>query len=832
MMKIRNSAISLLLSVCLCCTPMPVHAAERDGTQDGDSLTWSFDSSDGTLTVAGTGDMADYDQYFYYEGCDDDWDNPKSWGINAPPWYRLREQVKRVCIAEGITGIGNNAFYCFEQLSEIEFPQTLQKIGDGVFEGCPELQAVSLPDSLCEIGSSAFCCTYLQQITVPGSVRTLGNNCFSDNDALTAVELQEGLKKIGDRCFSYCPCLTEISFPSSVETVGEDLMQNDTAWLQKQQGTDFIMIGSGNLYRYYGDSSDVVIPESVTNIDRKCFFKPYFYSYEEEILYISSEEEMRDDICSVTLPDTLTELPEGLFEGCYGLRTLHIGAAVTEIPASLCSGCDLLETVDLPDGLEAIGESAFYGCTALTSLQVPETVEHIGLYAFHQTPFLKQFGDWAVCGSGILLKYSGNDRVVTVPDGVRTICTNAFYGSNAVSVALSPTVRNLETNSFRSNMLTELKLNEGLTVLPAQVLDCTENFLYLTIPPSVTEIDPSCCRPSMAFEVTGEPGSAAEAFAEAKQLPFKDITAEPSGKDMTLDFEKDCWSFKNNSSTFSNENYLTASDRELLEENGLSAEKAWGGACFGMSVTVILAKNGLFSAEQITGVPSSIGDLQAGPEVQSMLNYYQCLQQTDEFRYGGGSAFYEQRIFTMIREAEAVKYGASPFMICIETEKGNRHAVVGYGTETGSWTYNGREWNHRIKVYDPNKAQFLDACCLYYDPVTLSVCVPAYGYYWDGIETGNGLYLRWCNNLHALNACPYPFAERFSPSRILGDLNGDGTLTADDAERLLDYLLCKAELSAAQMQQADLTGDGRLTAADLSRLKQKLLTGRQQQKAA
>lgn len=60
-------------------------------------------------------------------------------------------------------------------------------------------------------------------------------------------------------------------------------------------------------------------------------------------------------------------------------------------------------------------------------------------------------------------------------------------------------------------------------------------------------------------------------------------------------------------------------------------------------------------------------------------------------------------------------------------------------------------------------------------------------------------------------------------SRYCGDLNGDGSLTAEDAQLLLDYLICSAPLAPDAALRADMNSDGQVSAVDLTLLKQRIL---------
>ena len=874
-MKIRNTVISLLLSFSLGCTPVPVRAAGMGGYRCGDNLTCSFDHNTGELTINGTGEMWDYGYYDSWGYWDEEYggfvryDDPGSFysdkGCPAPPWAACSDEIKTVIIDEGVTTVGKNAFAnCFE-LTAVKLPDTMTEIREAAFMSDFILSEINFPDGLVRIGGSAFSDTALTELKIPNSVRIIDSCAFYECTSLRSVELHEGIEVIGDYCFAGCSELEEINFPSTITSVGEGLLQFAYLWLEKQLliNSDFIMLNDDYLYRYFGKDEDVVIPDNVRKISKDCFGETLVRFYEDENGYRFTDEtgkyltdeyglpvtddygnpieagdidptkftyhyetwaEKRSDIRSVTLPDSITELPAELFQFHYGLEHVHIGSAVTEIPDYFCFSCPDLYSVDLPEGLLKIGEHAFAECYELTELTIPDSLEEVDSSSFYPSaPFLEFFGDWAVIGNGVLMKYQGKGKVVTVPEGIRTIVGNAFYNTPVVSLTLSSTVRILCENAFDSSMLVDLTLNDGLETIPRDVISGSKPFRYLTIPESVKNIDPLCCRNDNCFTVIGKKGSAAEGYARSRNLPFQDVE-QSDGPDMTIDPIKDCWSFKNTSNVFSGSNQITEEDLAILKDAGIRVDDAWSGACFGMCMTILLAYKGRFTARQIDSTASSIGELTADSKVQSMINFYQCLQQTEEFRASKREMFFEQSVYSIIRNAEAISKGASPFMICLDTNSGNRHAVIGYGAEEGSWIYNGREWNHRVLVYDPNKVSFNDDCCMYYDPVTFSVSIPQYEFYWDAIRSGNWLYLRYFDDPDVLNSVEYPFEERFGAPGPQGDLDGDGTLTAKDAECLLDYLLCRTQLNGTQTKLADLNGDSRLTASDLTLLKQKILS--------
>ena len=70
---------------------LPIAAEEYEGTC-GDNLTWSLDTDTGVLTISGTGEMQNYSS-------------------GTTPWYGHRSSIQTVIIGDGVTSIGDTAFY-------------------------------------------------------------------------------------------------------------------------------------------------------------------------------------------------------------------------------------------------------------------------------------------------------------------------------------------------------------------------------------------------------------------------------------------------------------------------------------------------------------------------------------------------------------------------------------------------------------------------------------------------------------------------------------------------------------------------------------------------
>jgi hypothetical protein len=130
-MKIyTRRAVSLILIIALALTLTPAlqlpTLASTSGTC-GDNLTWTLDDA-GLLTISGTGSMWDY----------------TSLTSNYAQWCSDRGSIKSLSIEDGVTTIGNYAFWHCTPLSKLTIPNDITSIGSYAFSGCISLVTLVL----------------------------------------------------------------------------------------------------------------------------------------------------------------------------------------------------------------------------------------------------------------------------------------------------------------------------------------------------------------------------------------------------------------------------------------------------------------------------------------------------------------------------------------------------------------------------------------------------------------------------------------------------------------------------------------------------------------
>ena len=94
----------------------------------------------------------------------------------------------------------------------------------------------------------------------------------------------------------------------------------------------------------------------------------------------------RSAVTSVTIPDSVTAIPDYAFGYCSQLTNISIPNSVTFIGFSAFNSCTSLKSITLPSSLSTIQSYAFYNCENLKTIRIPVSVTSIGVYAFNGCP--------------------------------------------------------------------------------------------------------------------------------------------------------------------------------------------------------------------------------------------------------------------------------------------------------------------------------------------------------------------------------------------------------------------------------------------------------------
>lgn len=186
----------------------------KSGRFDGvNTLKWkvcgdSEEDMSKQLIIYGSGEMPDYKD---------------SLDAANVPWSYYNDEISEIIIQDGVTAVGAYDFDLASphSLQKVQLGKDVRKIGTSAFGGSKILSQVNFPDGLESIGDSAFNSTALQTVKLPDSVTCIGANAFAYCDELHDVILPSNLQKVEAGVFD-CTSITRVVIPASVQTIGKD----------------------------------------------------------------------------------------------------------------------------------------------------------------------------------------------------------------------------------------------------------------------------------------------------------------------------------------------------------------------------------------------------------------------------------------------------------------------------------------------------------------------------------------------------------------------------------------------------------------------------------
>ena len=403
----KKASIVLLLLLLLWAVPCGgAFAADivDSGTcgAQGDNLTWTL-TSDGLLTISGTGAMADYPIY------------------ESAPWYCQRENIASLAIGDSVTNVGVRAFWNCSGLTSVTIGNDVTIIGDSAFQYCYGLMSVNIPDSVISIGNYTFHnCSGLTSLTIPASVTSIGECAFSTCGSLIeitvvmanpsyssldgvvfdkdktelvccpggksgAYTIPGSVTSIGEYAFRGCSGLNNVTIPDSVTSIGGSSFY-ECSGLTSVTIPDSVNSIPGWAFCDCSNLTSVTIPDSVTSIGVRAFSECSSLTSVTIPNSVTSIGRCAFEGCSgltsVTIPDGITSIESLAFSYCSSLTSVTIPNGVTSIEGDAFRFCSGLANVTIPNSVTSIGECAFEGCSGLTSVTIPDSVTSIGEYAF------------------------------------------------------------------------------------------------------------------------------------------------------------------------------------------------------------------------------------------------------------------------------------------------------------------------------------------------------------------------------------------------------------------------------------------------------------------
>lgn len=358
-------------------------------------------------------------------------------------------------IPDGLTTIGDYAFYDCDKLTSVTLPASVTSIGNYLFAGCdaiksvdmsaisldvlPEytfrnaaaLEEVKLPSSLKEIGQGAFVgCRSLAGASLPSSLSEIGEQAFS-HSALATAEIPASVGKVGDFAFARCESMTKATLADSDTELGDGVFFYATSL--KDFETDGL----------------TALPDFTFTGDKALSFASS--SKMSDLTRVGAYALMDNNAEKMILSPTLIYLDKGAMEGMTSLK---------EIDASA-----------LGDRVPELGENVFAG---ITQSEVTLTVATDMGDVWRAAPQWNEFtinapsgvdGIAAGASSSVKTWFEGMVMQISAPSDIESVSVYLSGGAKVVySEPYSPNA-SIDTSDFSDRIyIVEVITSEGRNV--------------------------------------------------------------------------------------------------------------------------------------------------------------------------------------------------------------------------------------------------------------------------------------------------------------------------------------------------------------------------------
>ncbi len=303
----------------------------------------------------------------------------------------------KLILPKNTTSVGDYAFYNCTSFNELVITDSVTEIGSYSFANCSNLINITFPKSLANIGSYAFAnCINLTEITIPETVKNIGDCVFYNCFAIETAEIYGGADGIGLHVFNRCKALKELTLPFA--GFSKESVDNPEVVSEISAYFDNCENGDSDNYLNIGNAHGgaVLVPKSLKKITilggNRIPDCAFFNLKGVEIIEI---------------PETITEIGNHAFENCTSLKINYITKDANGIEK---------KEFRIPKSIKSIGENAFINCSSAEfgDIEFPNTLTSIGKNAF--------------CGcKGI--------TSVKIPKSVKTIGESAFNNCSAIETA-------------------------------------------------------------------------------------------------------------------------------------------------------------------------------------------------------------------------------------------------------------------------------------------------------------------------------------------------------------------------------------------------------------
>lgn len=392
-----------------------------------------------------------------------------------------QNNIRTITLPKTLRHIGDYALAYYKNISRLEIPANVERMGNNVFYYDNNLKSVKVNSEVPPtVGSLGLNSERKIKITIPCEsfhAYRLVAGWNTDYNVLIGgeegVTVSTGKLSAGDLGYVVVDEAGYLQEVNKLIVEGE-LNSDDWSKIKQMSNLTELDLSKALIDEIPNEAfydrwaiNKVTLPSTLKKIGTRTFYQTGLTSIDIPHGVTSIGEQAFGNNYSLeqaTLPDSLTSMERYVFQNCYSLRSIKIPEKLTAIPFYTFQNCYSLQNAELHDSLTSIGDYSFENC-ALQEVNIPKSVNWIGSRAFNNNKNLHK---------------------LTLNEGLADIWNNAFAGAAIDTLICPSTLRNIHVYAFADcSKLSKVSLNEGLVNIDSYAFRDNQSLKEIVLPSSL-----------------------------------------------------------------------------------------------------------------------------------------------------------------------------------------------------------------------------------------------------------------------------------------------------------------------------------------------------------
>ena len=397
-------------------------------------------------------------------------------------------------IPNGVTSIGDAAFYVCAGLTNITAPTSVTNIGEYGFAFCYALTGLCLPGNAPSLGGSAFYATPVTIYYLPPPSTSGWGITYGGQPLVPAYpQISAAPQNRTD----------SVSSTATFSVTATGAAQLTYQW--SKDGTNLVDVGAisgatssiltiNNVQLTNAGNYSVLITNSFGNVSTGAVLTVTLSSPVADFVYFTNNGSITISSYggpggAVIIPDSIHGLPVTsvagyAFYSSFSLTRVTVPNSVTSIAAYAFYYCPSLTNVVIGSGVTNLGSPIFGSCASLAAITVdgdnPVFASEAGILFDKSLTTLLQYP------MGLAGSYAISNRVTALGNGAFSSC------ASLTSVTIPSTINNLSDSAFENcSSLANVVIPSSVTNIGNMAFSSCSSMTNITIPNSVRSIGDS-----------------------------------------------------------------------------------------------------------------------------------------------------------------------------------------------------------------------------------------------------------------------------------------------------------------------------------------------------